>query len=137
LVSTDQENNGKTQNNIQIEGKTSINLAEWGFILLGVIWFLFGMYSLIRISGGSTSLSNFGWIIAGLMFINGAVLIWIGWGLREARRFYFYLALLVLVGNILLTITDEFGIFDLVTFMIAISLLILLLVTRSKYLSTS
>ena len=71
----------------------------------------------------------------GMMFVNGAVLIWIGRGLREARRFYFYLALLVLVGNILLTITDDFGIFDLVTLIIAISLLILLLVTRSKYLS--
>ena len=130
----EKENKGKSQNNYQQEGKISMIVARWGFISLGVIWFVFGVYSLIRITGGSSSLSNFGWIIAGLMFINGAVLIWIGRRLREARRFYFYLALLVLVGNILLTITDEFGIFDLVTLMIAISLLILLLVTRSKYL---
>ena len=135
MVSTDQDNKGKTQNNIQLEGKTSMNVARWGFAILGVIWFVFGVYSLIRITEGSSSLSNFGWIIAGLMFVNGAVLIWIGRVLREARRFYFYLALLVLVGNILLTITDDFGIFDLVTLIIAISLLILLLVTRSKYLS--
>ena len=132
----DQKYKTKSQNYNQLEGKTSMNVARWGFVILGVIWFLFGVYSMIRITGGSTSLSNFGWIIAGLMFVNGAVLIWIGWGLREARRFYFYLALLVLVGNILLTITDEFGIFDLVTLIIAISLLILLLVTRSKYLAT-
>ena len=132
----DQKYKTKSQNYNQLEGKTSMNVARWGFVILGVIWFLFGVYSLIRITGGSTSLPNFGWIIAGLMFVNGAVLIWIGWGLREARRFYFYLALLVLAGNILLTITDEFGIFDLVTLIIAISLLILLLVTRSKYLAT-
>ena len=131
----EKENKGKSQNNYQLEGKISMFVARWGFVILGVIWFVFGVYSLIRITGGSTSLSNFGWIIAGLMFVNGAVLIWIGWGLREARRLYFYLALLVLVGNILLTITDDFGIFDLVTLIIAISLLILLLVTRSKYLS--
>ena len=112
-----------------------MNVVRWGFVTLGVIWFAFGIYSLIRITGGSTGLSSFGWIIAGLMFVNGVVLIWIGWGLREARRFYFYLALLVLAGNILLTITDEFGIFDLVTLIIAISLVILLVVTRSKYLS--
>lgn len=114
-----------------------MNVARWGFVILGVIWFVFGVYSLIRITGGNTGLSSFGWIIAGLMFVNSTVLIWIGWKLKEARRFYFYLALLVLAGNILLTVTDEFGIFDLVTLIIAISLLILLLVTRSKYLAAS
>ena len=112
-----------------------MNAARWGFVILGVIWLVFGVYSLFKITGGSTSQSNFAWIITGLMFINGAVLIWIGWGFREARRNYFFLALLVLGGNILLTITDEFGIFDLVTLLIAISLFMLLLLTRSKYLS--
>jgi hypothetical protein len=112
-----------------------MNVAKWGFVVLGVIWFVFGFYSLTRINGGSNTLSNFGWIIAGLMFVNGAVLILIGWRLQDARRFNFYLALLVLAGNILLTFTDEFGIFDLITLIIAISLLILLLVTKSKYLS--
>lgn len=135
LVSMDQENKGKSQNSNQPGGKTSVNTARWSFVILGVIWFVFGVYSLIRINGGSMSLSSFGWIIAGLMFVNGAVLIWIGWELREARRFYFYLALLVLAGNILLTITDEFGIYDLITLILTISLAILLLVIRSNYLS--
>lgn len=112
-----------------------MKVGKWGFVILGVIWLVFGVYSVIRITGGSTSLSSFAWIIAGLMFVNGAVLLWIGWGIREASKFYFFLALLVLVGNIILTITDEFGIFDLIMLVIAISLFILLLLTRSEYLS--
>ena len=121
--------------NNQTGDKAYNKVARRGFVILGVIWLVFGLSSVIRVTGGSTSLSSFAWIITGLMFINGAVLIWIGWGLQEARRFYFFLALLALAGNILLTITDEFGVIDLVTLLISISLFLLLLLTTSEYLS--
>lgn len=126
------------QENLTIKGsptrKTSINLARLGLVFLGLIWLVFGVYSLIRISGGSSSLANYAWIISGLMFINGGLLIWVGWRLGEKQRRYYLLALLILAVNILLTITDEFGIFDLVTLLIAIGIFILLLATRSVFL---
>jgi hypothetical protein len=74
-------------------------------------------------------------IMAMLMFVNAVVLIWIGWGIGKSQRLYYYFGLLVLAGNIFLTLTDEFGIFDLVTLIINASLLVLLIVTRSKYLT--
>jgi hypothetical protein len=119
----------------QPESKATIKVAKWGFIILGVTWLVLGVYSLLRIMGGSTSLASFGWIIASLMFVNGFILLWIGWGLKEAGKFYFFLALLTLAGNILLTITDEFGFLDLLTLIIAIGLVLLLIFTRSNYLS--
>lgn len=70
-----------------------------------------------------------------LMFVNAAVLIWIGWGIGKGQRLYYYFGLLVLAGNIFLTLTDEFGIFDLMALIINASLLVLLIVTRSKYLT--
>lgn len=83
-------------------------------------------------SGGNLS-SMMAAIIAMLMFVNAAVLIWIGWGIGKGQRLYYYFGLLVLAGNIILTLTDEFGIFDLVTLILAAGLLILLIVTKSKY----
>jgi len=114
----------------------SVKAARWLFVLLGVIWFLFGVWSITRMrdSGGNLSSTILG-IIAALMFINAAILIWIGWGIGKGQRLYYYFGLLVLAGNIFLTLTDEFGFFDLITLIIAASLLILLIVTRSKYLT--
>jgi hypothetical protein len=114
----------------------SVTAARWMFVLLGVIWLLFGVWSLTRISeeGGNLSSTMLG-IMAMLMFVNAAVLIWIGWGIGKGQRLFYYFGLLVLAGNIFLTLTDEFGIFDLVTLIINASLLALLIVTRSKYLT--
>lgn len=114
----------------------SVKAARWMFLLLGVIWLLFGVWSLTRISGEGENLSStmLG-IMAMLMFVNAAVLIWIGWGIGKGQRLYYYFGLLVLAGNIFLTLADEFGIFDSVTLIINASLLVLLIVTRSKYLT--
>ena len=106
------------------------------FVLLGVIWLLFGVWSITRISAGGGNLSSTMLaIISLLMFINAAVLIWIGWGIGKGYRLYYYFGLLVLAGNIFLTLTDEFGVFDLITLILAVGLLILLILTRSKYLT--
>ena len=108
-------------------------VARWLFDLLGAIWFVLGVVSLVRMYTGDTSFSSFGWIIALLMFVNSAVLIWIGWGIGKGLKIYFYLAILVLAGNIILTLTDEFGLIDLITLIVNIGLLVLLLVTRAKF----
>ena len=76
------------------------------------------------------------WVIAVLMYLNSVVLIWVGWGLGKRLKLYYYFGLLVLAGNIFLTLTDEFGVFDLILLVLAIGLFILLIATRSKYLKT-
>lgn len=73
-------------------------------------------------------------IAAILMFINSAVLIWIGWGIGKGKKLYYYFGLLALAGNIFLTLTDEFGLLDLFVLVIAVVLFVLLIFTRSKYL---
>ena len=114
----------------------AVTAARWMFVLLGVIWLLFGAWSIIRMRVNGENLSSTMLaIMAMLMFVNAAVLIWIGWGIGKGQRRYYYFGLFVLAGNIFLTLTDEFGVFDLVTLVLAVGLLILLLVTRSKYLT--
>ena len=70
-----------------------------------------------------------------LMFVNALILLWIGWGIGKGQRLYYYFGVLVLAGNIFLTLTDEFGIFDLAVLVLTIGLLIMLILTRSRYLS--
>ena len=113
----------------------SVRIARWLFVILGLIWLVFGTWSIIRIGdiGGNISITMLV-IIAVLMFINAAVLIWISWGIGRGQRWYYYFGLLALAGNIFLTLTDEFGLFDLIVLIIAIALFILLVVTRSNYL---
>lgn len=110
--------------------------ARWLFILLGVIWLLFGAWSITRMSVSSGNLSStmLG-IITILMFFNAALLIWFGWRTGKGQKLYYYFGVLVLAGNIILTLTDEFGIFDLIVLILVIGLMVLLIFTRSMYLT--
>jgi cytochrome bd-type quinol oxidase subunit 2 len=120
----------------QSESSTAVIVAKWSFVTLGLIWLVFGIWSLIRMTNGGGNLSSTVlWIIAVLMFVNAAVLILVGWGLKEGKKSLFYFAILVLMGNIFLTFTDEFGVFDLITLIINIAIFIILLVTRKTYIS--
>lgn len=113
-----------------------VTLARGLFILLGVTWLALGTWSILRLgeSGGSVP-PAVQWVIILLMFVNSLVLAWTGYKLRRGSKVYYYFGMLVLAGNILLTFTDEFGTFDLITLIIDAGLFILLLVTRSKYLA--
>jgi hypothetical protein len=106
----------------------SVRIARWLFALLGVIWLVIGIWSLARINSSVGGMILV--IIAVLMFIDGAVLLWIGWGIGRGRRLYYYFGLLVLAGNIFLTLTDEFGALDMIVLIIAACLLVLLILTR-------
>jgi hypothetical protein len=110
-------------------------VARWLFVFLGVIWLILGVVSLVRMFTGDTYISGIGWIIILLMFVNSTVLVWIGWGVGKGHKRFFYLALIVLAGNTILTYTDEFGLLDMITLVIDVFLLILLLVTRTEFIA--
>ena len=113
-----------------------VRIAQWMFIILGLIWLTFGVWSTLRVgSAGGNVPAVLLWIIIILMFVNALLLIWIGWGIGRGNKVYYYFGILVLAGNIFLTFTDEFGLFDLLILIVNIILLILLIVTRSKYLT--
>ena len=79
----------------------SVRIARWLFVLLGLIWLVFGTWSVIRLGNSEGNLSgSMLVIIATLMFVNSAVLIWIGWGIGRGQRVYYYFGLLALAGNI-------------------------------------
>ena len=108
------------------------------FYLLGVTWLVFGVWSIVRLGSASSSIpAAVLWFIAILMFVNALLLIGVGWGLGRGSRLYFYFGLILLAGNIFLTFTDEFGVFDLITLSVNVVLLVLLILGRSKFLQNN
>lgn len=113
----------------------AVYAARWLFVLLGIIWLVFGVFSLSKLNDGTAGTSDPTMLLVEvLMFINAAVLIWIAWGVGQGVRLYYYFGLIVLSVNIFLTLTDEFGVFDFIILILAGGLMFLLVITRTKYL---
>jgi hypothetical protein len=70
------------------------------------------------------------------MLVNAAAMLVAGIGIGRQNRLFFYFAVLVLVLNLVLSLSDWFGIYDFIPLLVSGFLLGLLMATRSFYLST-
>ena len=107
----------------------AVSAAQTLLLLIGVVWLVVGAMTLVRMTGGPVAAV----IIAVLMFGNAAVLLWLAQGIgRQSRRVY-NLALIILAANLVLSVTDQVGLYDIIGMCVTLALLILLLATRSLY----
>jgi len=97
------------------------------------LWVIVAAAYLIRPALAGTPISLLQWIIALLMFGNTAVIIWLGHGLRKGHKLFYYLSLAYLAFNMVLTITDDFGIADLLYLVFIGMLFIALLLSKRKF----
>lgn len=104
-----------------------VKIAQVLFVVGALIWIVFSVISLIRFPGSSTS------IVACLMVANAGMLLLIGWGLGTRQKRIYYMALVVLLVNVTLTLTDDFGLYDLLILLLYLVLAGILLATRSQY----
>jgi lysylphosphatidylglycerol synthetase-like protein (DUF2156 family) len=108
-------------------------LSQGLFVLNAVIWVAFGVTSLVQMGNNpNIPVITLG-VIAVLMFFNAAFMLLAGWGLGRRQKRYWYFALALLAVNIVLTFTDQFGFFDLVTLLIDAALFVLLVMIRKHY----
>ncbi|MDX1615095.1 MAG: hypothetical protein R3300_12355 [Candidatus Promineifilaceae bacterium] len=106
--------------------------ARFLFYLNAVIWVALGLATLGR---ETEQLSAAVIILAMLMASNGAIMAWLGWRLPYPRRRSYYAALAWLFLNVLLTVTDEFGLLDALTLILDLVLVGLLIGGRSRVLN--
>lgn len=99
------------------------------FFVNAAIWLLFGVISLARMANQTTQFTA-ALVIGVLMLGNVAAMLIAGVGVGQQKRWATAFGLAVLLINIILTITDEFGIFDLITLLLDGWLLALLIATR-------
>jgi len=109
--------------------------AQILFFILAATWLLFGVLSLIRMVNGATDQTITMWVVAVLVVVNAGAMLVAGLGCGSGNRLFYYFALVLLVANLVLTVTDQFEIFDLITLLIDAALLVLLMATRKRYLS--
>ena len=105
----------------------AVRAAQVLFFLNAAIWVILGITSLLRVSRSPTSIMT-AIVIGILMFGNAGAMVVSGFGLGKWRGFY-YLALAVLLVNIVLTFTDQVGLLDILTFVLDLALLVLLIAT--------
>lgn len=105
------------------------------FLVNAAIWLLIGVATLARTAAiGSGQLAMM-LLIAILMFGNVGAMVVASIGIGKRKRWAFYFGCSVLLVNIVLTFTDQFGFLDLITVVFDLLLLGLLVVTRSHYLA--
>jgi hypothetical protein len=108
--------------------KNVLRAAQALFLLNAAIWLVFGLVSIYRIISRNPDQTLTALIIAIFMFGNAAAMLLSGVLIARPTRLGYYFALAVLAVNILLTFTDEFGAFDLITLLIDLILIALLVV---------
>ncbi len=74
-----------------------------------------------------------GWIVSIMMFAYALVMLGLGSAIRLRQTRFYFLSIGVIAVTILLTVTDQFGFFDLLILLLNLALLGLLLATRSRY----
>ena len=97
------------------------------FILHAVFWLSLGFIFIFQQAN---------LFLAILIFINSLVLFWIGWNIKKQKRFIYIISLCYILLNLILTITDDFGILDLLALIINIITLILLIANRRYWLKS-
>lgn len=104
-----------------------LRMAQALFVLNGIVWVFLAVLTVER--GG-----GFGWALAGMMVANGVMMLLAAWGIAQGVRSYYLLAAALVVVNLVLTITDQFGPLDLAILAINVILLGLLVGGRKRIL---
>jgi hypothetical protein len=107
----------------------SVYSARILLALNGLIWLLLAVLTLLRRDGAPPGLV----IIAVLMVANAGAMLLAAWFVTRGRIFYF-LTLALLLVNVLLTFTDQFGLLDLLTLLVDLFLLTILLLRWHHFL---
>jgi hypothetical protein len=107
--------------------------AQILFFINALIWLGFGLYTLVGMASRYPG-QIVVYIVGVLMLGNVAAMALSGFLLGKQNKMFFF-AIFVLFINILLTFTDQFGLFDLATFVLDLVLLATLISIRKQYLT--
>ncbi len=108
-------------------------LAKSLFLLNALIWLLLGGASLLQMASRGNVPAVTLAVVAVLMLGNALALLLAGLLLAPGRRWVYLPAVALLLLNIVLTFTDQFGLFDLLTLIVDIAVLALLVLAHRTF----
>ncbi len=111
-----------------------IMAAQALFFINTLIWL--GLAAYVLYDMAVINANRLSAVLVGVFMLGNAVMMLVsGIMLGKRQTWAYYFAVFVLVVNILLTFTDQFGTFDLLTLIVDLVLLVILLSIRKPYLS--
>lgn len=116
-----------------IEKPAVVTVVQLLMLQNAAIWLVLALWYLKPLFEDGSSLSNFAWILSGMMLANALVMLFLAWGIAQRRRKLYFLALAVLAANIVLTVTDEFGLLDLIVLILALIIVVLMVGARPQF----
>ena len=121
---------------IQMSFSSSRNL-NWvkvtqGLLLLNaLLWLVFSVWFYFRFANTQNPVAT--GVVAILMLSNTVIFLGIAWGFGKRLKLVYYFALLFLTIHLILTLTDEFGIYDLLVLLIVAFTITILVVKRKLF----
>ena len=109
-----------------------LRAAQLLLLLNGLLWIGLGIYSIVRFPFGDVH-QTIAWVVVALMFANALVLLLVAWGLGRGSRFLFWLGLAQVAVNLLLSVTDQIGLWDLLVLLLNAITLALLFAQRRRF----
>lgn len=106
-----------------------LKIIRFLFFLNAVVWMVFGALNAFRFADEGSLIRL---IYAVLMVANAFVMVWFGVMIPSGRNWVFFLGILYMAINIVLSITDQFGWIDALILMLNLIILGLLFVTRGR-----
>jgi hypothetical protein len=110
-----------------------MRVAQALFYANAAIWVVLAAATVWRMAGGSPEQRASAVVIAVLMLGNAGAMLVSGVGLGRPSRLSYLLAVAVLLVNIVLTVTDQVGLLDVLTGVLDLVLLGFLIAVRKRY----
>ena len=111
-----------------------LKLTQIFFFANAVVWLVFAVLGFTQVKTGTSDLRL---LYSVLMVANAAVMLWFGVVIVRAQAHIFFLAILYMALNVVLSITDQFGWMDALILFLNLTILGLLFVTRQRLLQTT
>ena len=118
------------------KGMDPAKTAQALFFVNAAIWLLIGLVSVAKMGAGNPEQRIAMLVIAVLISGNVAAMLVAGIGIGRRNRWLYYFGVAVLLCNIVLTFTDQFGWFDFVTLVFDMLLLGFILIFKRKIQAT-
>ena len=99
------------------------------FFMNAAVWLVFGALNAFRFADESSLMRL---IYAVLMVTNAVVMVWFGVMIPSKRNWVFFLGILYMAINVVLSITDQFGWIDALILLLNLIILGLLFVARGR-----
>ena len=110
------------------------NVARLLFFVNALVWLGFAAYVVLDMANNLNEISAA--VFVGIfMLVNAGLMLWCGIMLTKPQKWGYYFALALIFINILYTLSVQFGLLDIITFVLDVIILIVLISFQKEFLS--